>query len=218
MIEEQLGPQEQLLWAGRPPAGLLLRPAEAFLIPFSLLWCGFAIFWECAAITQIADPLFVLFGIPFVLMGLYIVFGRFVYDIKEREHTFYGLTNERVLIVSGIVRRTVKSLNLRTLSDVSMTERPDGSGTITFGHGSFFPWSFQSAGWPGIKTVPSSNGSRTSRKCTTCSAKRSESPPESRLGRDEVFSFRPSIYHVTELSLNPSRWVRAMASLPRKRL
>src|SRR5580704_18792345 len=70
MIEEQLGPQEQLLWAGRPPAGLLLRPAEAFLIPFSLLWCGFAIFWECAAITQIADPLFVLFGIPFVLMGL----------------------------------------------------------------------------------------------------------------------------------------------------
>jgi hypothetical protein len=48
----------------------------------------------------------------------------------------------------------VKSLNLRTLSDVSMTERPDGSGTITFGHGSFFPWSFQSAGWPGIKTVP----------------------------------------------------------------
>lgn len=154
VIEDQLGPQERLLWAGRPPAGLVLRPAEVFLIPFSLLWCGFAIFWEWGAVTMANDPFFALFGIPFVLMGLYIVFGRFVLDRKQREYTFYGLTNERVLIVSGIVRRTVKSLNLRTLSDVSRTERADGSGTITFGQSSFFLWSFQSAAWPGITTVP----------------------------------------------------------------
>lgn len=29
---------ERVLWEGQPYTGLILRPIEAFLIPFSLLW------------------------------------------------------------------------------------------------------------------------------------------------------------------------------------
>jgi hypothetical protein len=120
------------------------------LIPFSLLWCGFVVFWETMVVTQGAPVFFCLWGIPFVLVGLYLVFGRFLVDRNQREHTFYGITNERVVIASGIVRRTVKSLNLRTLTDMSLTEWRDGSGTITFGQSSFFPWWFQGTAWPGM--------------------------------------------------------------------
>jgi hypothetical protein len=149
-IERELSGQERTLWAGRPRQGIVFRPSDAFMIPFSLLWGGFAIFWEATAIVSGAPFFFTLWGIPFVLVGLYFIFGRFLVDAKQRERTFYGVTNQRIVIVSGITSRKVKSLNLRTLSDVSLTEKHDRSGTITFGPANpMYAW-WGGTAWPGM--------------------------------------------------------------------
>ena len=104
------------------------------MIPFSLLWCGFAIFWESSVLNAEKAPTFFAFwGLPFVAMGIYMVIGRFFVEARQRASTFYAVTEERVLIVSGLLSRTVKSLNLRTLSDISLSEKGSGEGTITFG-------------------------------------------------------------------------------------
>jgi hypothetical protein len=149
LLTRELGADERLLWSGRPKQGLMFRPSDLFLVPFSILWCGFAIFWEATVITSDAPLFFKLWGVPFVLVGLYMVFGRFIADSSERRRTVYGLTNERVIIISGLFKRTVKSLNLRTLSDASLTERADGSGTITLGPSGGYAW-FGSS-WPGSR-------------------------------------------------------------------
>jgi hypothetical protein len=155
IIERELSPGERLVWSGQPRGGFRLRAADAFLIPFSVAWCGFAVFWEVMALKiagKGGDPIaavFPLFGVPFVIVGLYLVFGRFVVDARVRERTFYGITNERIIIVSGLFGRRTKSLNLRTLSDISLTERPDGSGTITFGPSHPLGHWFASGAWPG---------------------------------------------------------------------
>jgi hypothetical protein len=65
--------------------------------------------------------------------GLYVTFGRFLVYALLRRKIYYGVTNERVLIKSEIFRRRVRSLNLRTLVEVTQTERRDGRGTISFG-------------------------------------------------------------------------------------
>jgi len=114
--------------------------ADLLIVPFSLIWCGFAFFWEAEVIKMKAPLLMRLWGIPFVLVGLFFVFGRFLYNARRRERTFYGLTDRRAIIISGLSQGTTQSLSLRTLG-VSLSERSDMSGTITLGpHGLYPAW------------------------------------------------------------------------------
>lgn len=149
-ITKELSGSERLLWSGMPRKGLMFRGTDVFLVPFSLLWCGFAIFWEYGAVTHEAPFFFRLWGIPFVVIGLYFVFGRFFFEAKQREKTMYGLTSERIIIISGVFKKNVKSLNLKNLNEVSLSERTDHSGTITFGSGNSRYSMFSGMAWPGV--------------------------------------------------------------------
>jgi hypothetical protein len=72
LLSAELGQGERLLWSGKPRGGMRLRAQDAFLIRFSLMWCGFAIFWE-VGVSMHSDPLFGpglflrLWGLPFVI-------------------------------------------------------------------------------------------------------------------------------------------------------
>ena len=150
-VQKHLEPRERVLWSGQPRQGVMLRGSDIFLIPFSLLWGGFVIFWEYSVLTQGAPFFFALFGVPFLVIGIYLIVGRFYVEAKQRERTFYAVTSERVLIISGLLQQKVKSLALRTLSDVSVTESKDGSGSISFGHSFQFASLFGGMFWPGME-------------------------------------------------------------------
>ncbi|BDG03542.1 hypothetical protein AMOR_25380 [Anaeromyxobacter oryzae] len=134
-ISKELGGGEQLIWSGAPVGGLRLRSSDAVVVPFSLLWAGFALFWERAVLQDGAPLFFALWGVPFVLMGAYITVGRFFFDAWRRSRTVYAVTNERVLILSGGFRKAVTSLRLDTLPGISLREARSGIGTISFGGG-----------------------------------------------------------------------------------
>jgi len=129
----RLSGSERLLWSGAPPGGLLLRATDAVLIPFTLMWGGFAFFWEGTVWKSNGPPVMKLFGIPFVLIGLYITVGRFFFDAWQRGRTGYGVTNERVIIAVGADTPSVTSLPLTTLTDITLKPSADGSGSIVFG-------------------------------------------------------------------------------------
>jgi hypothetical protein len=100
-------------------------------VPFSVLWGGFAVVWEATAITTVRQPLFIIWGIPFVLLGLYFIFGRFVVRKRRKIATIYALTNSRAIVRVG--DRSVADspvVGMPTKVDRSRDGRPV---SVTFG-------------------------------------------------------------------------------------
>ncbi len=155
-LKQHLNSDEKLLWISVPKEGIMIKSADAFMIPFSLLWGGFAIFWEYKVINSGAPFFFMLWGIPFILISIYLIFGRFFYDSVSRKNTIYGITQNRIIIKSGIFKKSIKSINLITLVDVTLNEKSDGSGTIVFGSEFGIYGMFRGTGWPvsGSKMLP----------------------------------------------------------------
>lgn len=135
-LRQILLPGERILWEGQPYTGLILRPIEVFLIPFSLLWGGFVVFWNVSVWggdQNSLDLFFKLFGLPFLIAGLYVTFGRFLIDAIIRKKLRYAVTNRRILIYKDGRRSAVKSMDIRRLPSIDLSERSNGTGTIRFG-------------------------------------------------------------------------------------
>ena len=160
-LDSFLDPGERLLWSGQPKQGVRLQPGDALMIPFSLMWGGFAIFWEIMALGigahtrhanvgpgALVSYIFPLWGIPFVLIGLYMIFGRFFYDAASRKKTWYGVTDRRLIVMKLLFNSKVNSYDYLNLTNLNLVERADRSGDILFG--TPFPMaSFSNASWPG---------------------------------------------------------------------
>lgn len=125
-LNSWLGPTERVLWSSQP-GGTLLSEADAFLIPFTLLWMAFA----CFGVVSMASgrtPLAALTLVPFVLLGLYVTAGRFVIKYWTRRKTVYAVTNQRVIVLVG---KSVRSLSLDHLPTLEWTS--GARGRVVFG-------------------------------------------------------------------------------------
>lgn len=123
---------EQLLWVGQPDPRVRFTGADAFLVPFSVLWGGFAVFWEVTAITSVRQPLFVLWGIPFVLVGLYFIFGRFIFKKRRKIATVYALTSSRAIVCTG--DRSVADSPVNGMPTKVDRSRDGRHVSVTFGY------------------------------------------------------------------------------------
>lgn len=124
---------ERILWWGAPQQKFMLMPRDGVLIPFSLVWGGFSIFWEWNVLASKAPASFALFGLPFVAVGLFLIGGRFLVDAWLRARTTYALTDRRVLIVRTGAWPSVRALFLDRLPETTLLAGRGGRGSIRFG-------------------------------------------------------------------------------------
>lgn len=143
----ELQPNEKTLWVGQPKPGLALKSSDAILIPFSLFWSGFAFTWEIIVLRQ-GITFMALFGVPFVLVGIYLLIGRFFFDAIRRKHTSYALTQKRIIIKSGIFNKTNQSILLSPNLMVSYTEKRNRIGSIVLRNQAFGAGMTTNNSWP----------------------------------------------------------------------
>jgi len=122
---------EHVIWSGRPAQGLLLTRRDIAMIPFSLVWGGFAAFAAWSTVS--ATALFLLpLQIAFCLVGLHLIVGRFFLDAWLRRTTHYGLTTQRVLIARSGLYNSFTAIGLGHVPHVQLIKSANGRGTIIF--------------------------------------------------------------------------------------
>jgi hypothetical protein len=139
-IQPELISGESVLWAGRPNPSVIFHQEDLYVIPFSLLWGGFAIFWEAGVLglwgtssTRGGEPIFMqLWGVPFIVIGQYMIWGRFLVDAWKKRQTFYAVTNRRVIVIQNLWNRRTAAAYIDTLPTIDRESRSDGIGTLRF--------------------------------------------------------------------------------------
>ncbi len=125
-----LGPDEIVLWKGRPKRGIVFVVSDVLLIPFSAFWAAIA---GQGAIRTLWNPAnsggFFLHSLLFLAAGSYITIGRFLADAIYRSRLRYVVTNQRVIIVNGLPGGKVTSVD-RSAVSLRLEEGSNGRGTI----------------------------------------------------------------------------------------
>jgi hypothetical protein len=136
-----LDPGERLLWVGMPAGGLRLTPKGIGTSVFGLFFFGFSVFWTLGAASPLLVGfsgempggfgwffiLFPLFGLPFVAIGAYMLFGHVLHDAWRRRRTRYALTDRRAIITSWAGRRSLKSFPIGPGTLIDYQPGPEAS-------------------------------------------------------------------------------------------
>ena len=121
-------PGESILWRGKPEKGNIITKREFILFPFSLMICGFSVFWELLALKS--GQLFpVLWGLPIVAIGIYMLVGRYIQTAYLRNKTYYVITNKKIIIKKG---NRINMYNGCDLPPMEVEIHKNGNGTILF--------------------------------------------------------------------------------------
>lgn len=70
-----------------------------------------------------------LFGLPFVAIGLYLLFGGIIQKIRLKGRTFYAITNQKIIIKRG---NKIEMYDGWDLPPMSIQIHKNGNGTILF--------------------------------------------------------------------------------------
>jgi hypothetical protein len=139
-IQPELTSGETALWAGQPNTSVIFHREDIFLIPFSLLWGGFAIFWELGVAGYWGSGsnsgqqwvFGMIWGIPFVLIGQYVIWGRFLVAAWKKRRTYYAVTTRRVIVVQNGWSRRMSSAYIDTLPTLIKEGGRRGLGSLLF--------------------------------------------------------------------------------------
>jgi len=150
-VNIELPSSEHVLWSGSPVRYPVFDRQDAVLVPVSILWFGFAIFWETTAVQMAAPFFFEVWGVPFLVIGFYMSIGRLIVRQVMLRSAVYTVTNLRIIMQwNGLANERERSRYLDHLEPPILAESDDGVGTIRFGSASPFQFNLQQRrGWLG---------------------------------------------------------------------
>ena len=118
-----LDPGETILWQGRPNGNLRFKWGNIAISVFGVFFFGFAVHWTNMA-AQTDDFIFPLFGLPFMVIGAYMVVGVHFFDAYKRRKTFYTLTTKRAFIATDVLFKSMKSFPITKETDLEYLPGP----------------------------------------------------------------------------------------------
>lgn len=140
-IQNHLLPGEKILWDGHPRLNGRISAGSVGLSIFGIIWLGFSLFWTIMAFTMtrasgtpgLFSYLFPLFGLPFVAIGVFMVFLAPAKQRAKNQATYYYVTNKRIIInIDTQKSPAFNSMLYKDIQGVQIIQNRDNTGNIVF--------------------------------------------------------------------------------------
>ena len=120
--DSYLNPGEKVLWQGQPSSKLRLQFKHPMHHVVGLIFVVFSVFWMTQAAA--AGGLFWMFGLIFLVIGLFNAGGVFFWRAYAAKVTWYSLTNQRALIATDfpLIGRQLRSWPINAQSPLSFKQ------------------------------------------------------------------------------------------------
>jgi len=129
LVDNELRSRERVSWAGQPIAKQRAISGFALWL-FFIPWTGFSIFWVNGAIEQSkGESAFPLFGIPFLLIGIWMLLTP-IREWFKANKTVYVVTNQRAFTIEAIKSIKVTNFNSEHITNIEKKINIDGSGDL----------------------------------------------------------------------------------------
>jgi hypothetical protein len=146
-IDRELESGEKLIWASQPSKNVYRRQSWLLVI-FGIPFTAFSIVWMLITLgvflgfgpgknagLGVFMSCFALFGVPFVLIGTWMLTAPYWYG-RKAARTIYAITDRRAIVSEGRLfsssGATVQSFLPERLTSMIRNERGDGSGDLIF--------------------------------------------------------------------------------------
>ena len=144
-LDKLLNVEEKVLWSGKPVWNAFILPG-LISIPVGIIFLGFAIFWMGTAASAGAPDEFSLFGSLFVLIGIGIAFGPFLFQLLRYRNTEYMITDKRIITQTGAIGLDTRFVDFEKVQEVyvqiGVIDKLFGTGSLyamTAGFSGFVP-------------------------------------------------------------------------------
>ena len=130
VLQAELDAGEVLQWAGRPCATTLAiqqLPKLAFMI----VWVGLVVFMSHKELISKEPSMAAIVLVLFLVIGVFFLWSATV-SLMAAWHTFYGITDRRLLVLELGMRRRITSWTPKQITSVERRDRNDGRGDVTF--------------------------------------------------------------------------------------
>lgn len=123
---------EEIRWEGRPaPRCYTFRHWRHSI--FGLLFLSICSYWQILGLelSKEYDAIWLAWlPAPFVLLGFCLAIGRLLQARLEWNHVYYAITDRRLLVKCGLLKRRIDSLQLSEITYFSLLHQGEQLGTL----------------------------------------------------------------------------------------
>lgn len=104
-LDKVLDKNEKILWEGKPQFWPFLFSRSSPLVTVGVLWSGIMLIITLNALADPGPLKYIIFFMPHFWIGLVLIFGPLLYNALVYKHTYYAITDKRIIIQKGWIGR-----------------------------------------------------------------------------------------------------------------
>jgi membrane protein YdbS with pleckstrin-like domain len=119
-LDKILNTDEKILWEGGPKFWPFFLGRSLPLTIFGIIWMGFMMIFVIVSLISGGPAKYFIFAMPHFWIGLFLLFGPPIYNFLVFKHTYYAITDKRVILQTGVIGRDFQIIDFNQVTNAEV--------------------------------------------------------------------------------------------------